>query len=37
MGRLSFDIDKKQVVEHEHVTVSWDCENPDQVTLTVFQ
>ncbi len=35
MGRLSFDIDKKQVVEHEHVTVSWDCENPDQVTLTV--
>ena len=35
MGKLSFNIDKKQVTEHEHVTVSWDCENPDQVTLTV--
>lgn len=33
MGKLSFNIDKKQVTEHEHVTVSWDCENPDQVTL----
>ncbi|MBR1782751.1 MAG: hypothetical protein IJ753_04450 [Bacteroidales bacterium] len=35
MGKLSFNIDKKQVTEHEHVTVSWDCENPEQVTLTV--
>lgn len=35
MGKISFSIDKKQVTEHEYVTVSWDCENPDQVTLTV--
>lgn len=35
MGKISFNIDKKQVAEHEYVTVSWDCENPDQVTLTV--
>lgn len=35
MGKLSFNIDKKQVAEHEHVTVTWDCPNPDQVTLTV--
>ena len=35
MAGIVFNIDKKQVNEHEWVTVSWDCQNPDQVSLTV--
>jgi hypothetical protein len=35
MSKISFDIDRKQVQEGESVTVSWSCESPDMVTLTV--
>jgi len=35
MSKLSFKIDKKQISVGEYVTVSWDCVNPDMVTLIV--
>ena len=35
MGKVSFSIDKKKVREGEYITVSWDCQEPDQVSLTV--
>lgn len=35
MSKISFNIDKRQVQEGESITVSWNCESPDMVTLTV--
>lgn len=35
MSKITFNIDKRQVQEGESVTVSWNCESPDMVTLTV--
>jgi len=35
MSKISFHIDKKKVTEGEYVTVSWDCQNPDMVSLVV--
>ena len=32
---MTFSIDKKQVQEGEYFTVSWDCQNPDMVSMTV--
>ena len=35
MSKLTFNIDKKQVAEGEYINVTWDCPNPDMVSLTV--
>ena len=35
MSKLTFNIDKKQVAEGEYINVTWDCSNPDMVSLTV--
>jgi len=35
MSKITFNIDKKQISEGEYVTVTWNCENPDMVTLSV--
>jgi len=32
---MTFNIDRKQVSEGEYVTVSWECQTPDMVTLSV--
>ena len=35
MSKLTFNIDKKQVTEGEYINVTWDCPNPDMVSLTI--
>ena len=35
MSKLTFNIDKKQITEGEYINVTWDCPNPDMVSLTV--
>jgi len=35
MGRITLATDKKRISEGEYITVSWDCQNPDMVSLTV--
>ena len=35
MSKLTFNIDKKQVTERECFTITWDCPNPDMVSLSI--
>lgn len=35
MGKIAFTTDKKKVNVGEYFTVSWECRNPDMVTLSV--
>ena len=36
MSKFSFNIDKRQIQEGENITVSWNCESPDMICLSLW-
>ena len=36
MEKIYFTVDKKKVTEGEYITASWECQNPDMVTLSIL-